>query len=97
MYAVIFRAEINEIDETYEEMASYLRALALEKYSCSEFISVSEGNHEISISYWENQDQIKEWKQDIKHLGAQKLGTSKWYTYYKVQVVEVIREYEKNT
>ena len=97
MYAVIFRAETNEVDGIYTEMASHLRTLALEKYNCSEFTSVTEGSHEISISYWENQDQIKEWKKDIKHLEAQKLGNLKWYKHYKVQVVEIIREYEKST
>ena len=93
MYAVIFRAKIDGFDETYSDMAARMRELALNKYGCKEFVSVTEGEQEISISYWENQEQIIIWKQDSEHLAAQKLGRSKWYKSYKVQVVEIIREY----
>ncbi len=95
MYAVIFRAEINELDETYAEMAARMRDLAINKYGCVEFTAVTEGKQEIAISYWDNQDQIKVWKQDPEHREAQKLGRSKWYKSYQVQVVEVIRDYGK--
>ncbi len=97
MYAVIFRAEINKLDARYSEMASQMRKLAINKYGCKEFISVTEGPQEIAISYWRDQEQIKKWKQDSKHLVAQELGQTVWYKTYKVQVVEIIREYSKNT
>ena len=97
MYAVIFRAEINEVDAAYSKMAAKLRSLAIDKYGCSEFTAVTEDTHEIAISYWENQDLINKWKQDVQHLAAQELGRSKWYKSYHVQVVEIIREYRKNT
>ena len=95
MYAVIFRAEINELDETFAEMAARMRDLAINKYGCVEFTAVTQGKQEIAKFYWDNQDQIKAWKQDPEHREAQKLGRSKWYKSYRVQVVEVIRDYEK--
>ncbi len=97
MYAVIFRAEIDCADSSYSEMAVKMRNLAINKYGCSEFTSVTEGKEEISISYWETQEQIQAWKQDTDHKLAQEFGRSKWYKSYKVQVVKIIREYEKNT
>ena len=97
MYAVIFRAEINKLDSCYSEMASQMRELAINKYGCKEFTSVAEGNQEIAISYWQDQEQIKQWKQDSKHLVAQGHGQTIWYKSYTVQVVEIIREYSKNT
>lgn len=97
MYAVIFKAEINELDGSYSQMASQMRELAINKYGCAEFVSVTEGKQEISISYWESQEQIRKWKQDAKHLVAQELGASKWYKSYRVQVVTIVREYSKNT
>ena len=96
MYAVIFRAEINQLDQRYSEMAKQMRELAITKYGCTEFTSVTEGTQEIAISYWKNQEQIKQWKQDARHLVAQELGQAKWYKSYKVQVVEIKREYSKN-
>jgi len=97
MYAVIFRAEINELDSRYSDMASRMRDLAINQYGCMEFTSVTEGIQEIAISYWQDQEQIKKWKQDSEHLVAQELGQSVWYKSYKVQVVEILREYSKNT
>ena len=97
MYAVIFRAEINELDGAYSEMAARMRELARTKYGCTEFTAAREGDYEIAISYWENLDQIKAWKQDAEHLVAQELGRSKWYTSYQVQIVEIMCEYSKNT
>lgn len=97
MYAVIFIAEINKLDSRYSEMASQMRDLAINTYGCTDFTSVTEGVREIAISYWQDQEQIKEWKQDARHLVAQELGKTVWYKSYKVQVVEIIREYSKNT
>ena len=97
MYAVIFRAEINEIDESYSKMASRARDLAINKYGCVDFTAVTEGKQEIAISYWTTKEQISAWKNDPEHKHAQELGRSKWYKSYSVQVVEIIREYNKNT
>jgi heme-degrading monooxygenase HmoA len=95
MYAVIFRAQVNELDDGYSEMAARMRKLAVDKYGCIEFTAVTEGNREIAVSYWEDQDQIEAWKKDPEHRVAQELGRSKWYASYQVQVVKIIREYEK--
>jgi len=96
MYAVIFRAKINELDDAYSKTAARMQALAKTKYGCKEFTSVTAGNDEIAISYWETLEHIKAWKQDAEHLAAQAMGRSKWYNGYKVQVVEIVREYEKS-
>lgn len=94
MYAVIFKAEINMLDETYVETAAHLRELAMNKYGCMGFSSVCEDGQEISVSYWPSQEAIQNWKQDATHLQAQAAGRSKWYKSYTVQIVEIAREYE---
>ncbi len=76
-------------------MAERMRTLATCKYGCTKFISATEGAQEIAISYWNNLNDITEWKQNAEHLAAQALGKSEWYKSYHVQVVEIIREYEK--
>ena len=96
MYAVIFRAKVAEIDGEYSRTAERMRLLAIEKYGCAEFISVTEDGEEISISYWNTQEQIKEWKNDAEHIAAQDLGKSRWYRWYKVQLVEIVKEYERS-
>lgn len=92
-YAVIFRAEINQLDAEYSATATRLRELALSKYGCLEFVASSEGNLEIAISYWSALDHIRAWKSDPGHQQAQVLGKTKWYKSYSVQIVEVLNEY----
>ena len=96
MYAVIFRAKTAGLDEEYDRVAERMRKLALGEYGCLEFIAVTQDSEEIAISYWENEDQILKWKRNSEHILAQELGSSKWYESYRVQVVEVIREYGSN-
>jgi heme-degrading monooxygenase HmoA len=97
MYAVIFKAEINEFDELYSSTATRMRELAIKEYGCKEFTSCCEGDFEIAISYWESKEQIIAWKNNPEHLKAQSLGKAKWYKNYQVQVVEVLREYGAST
>jgi heme-degrading monooxygenase HmoA len=93
VYAVIFKAEINQLDEAYELMATRMRELAMNEYGCTEFTACMQGNTEIAISYWHTQEQILAWRNDPEHQQAQALGKHEWYRSYHVQVVEVLREY----
>jgi len=95
MYAVIFKAVVKQFDQQYEAMLVELRALSVNKYGCIDIQSVTEGENDVTISYWNNLEDIKQWKQDDRHLLAQGLAMEKWYKSYEVQVVEVIREYKK--
>ena len=92
MYAVIFKAQVNELDKAYYERAARMRELAMGEYGCSEFVSVTEGDEEVAISYWDDLNNIHRWKKNAEHLIAQELGKTKWYKNYHIQVVEIIRE-----
>ena len=97
MYAVIFSATINELDDEYSSTAEKMRALATEKYGCADFKAIVEENQEITISYWPSIEHIKNWKYDPYHIEAQRVGQERWYSDYKVHVVRIEREYEKHT
>ncbi|MFV2061620.1 MAG: antibiotic biosynthesis monooxygenase [Gammaproteobacteria bacterium] len=97
MYAVIFRAKFRKQDSKYSATAKRMRELAIEKYGCTDFISSNENGYEIAISYWENLEQIKSWKNDKEHMSAQQNGKSNWYESYRVQITEIIKEYDNNT
>jgi len=93
VYAVIFKAKLNQLDESYSLMAQKMRELAINEYACLEFTSCNEGDQEIAISYWQSLESIKVWKNNAEHLVAQALGKSAWYESYQVQVVEVLNQY----
>lgn len=47
----------------------------------------------ITVSCWSDLDSIKNWKQNMEHRNAQKLGLEKWYNLYKVRISRVERDY----
>jgi heme-degrading monooxygenase HmoA len=94
MYAVIFKAEFKQQDREYAETAKRMRELARIKYGCLEFVSLCEGEKELSISYWESEDQIRRWKQDEEHVEAQEKGKSLWYKSYSIEVTRITRAYK---
>jgi heme-degrading monooxygenase HmoA len=93
MYAVIFRAQTRDLDDEYTAMAARMRELA-RSYGCVDFISLSEGDTELTISYWDSKEQILAWRQNEAHRRAQALGREKWYRHYQVQIVKIVREYQ---
>lgn len=71
-----------------------LHALVKENEGFIEIVSVGNTAGEgISISYWKSLEHIKIWKQQALHLEAQRLGSSKFYNYYQVEICEVMHEY----
>ena len=93
MFAVIFRANPGEIDQKYFDAANELRKNAIENYGCLEFVSADNNGSELTISYWPDMQSIVRWKKDQEHKEAQNLGRKKWYSGYKVEVVEIKRSY----
>ena len=94
MYAVIFHAEVAQLDDEYFATAKQLRELAMTQYGCLDFVATTEGAREIAISYWPSLDQIKQWQQNIENLTVQQQGRARWYKSYKVEVVELLRTYD---
>ena len=92
MYAVIFRATVAELDDEYFRTAERMKDLAFEKYGCLDFVSVTEGDEEIAISYWETERHIRDWKNDPEHRLAQVSGRNKWYKFFSVEICEVVKK-----
>lgn len=91
-YVVIFTSKRTNLDEGYAEMADKMVALAQQQPG---FLGVESARNEIGItvSYWTNLEAIKNWKQNLDHLDAQRKGREKWYENYTVRIALVEREY----
>ncbi len=92
-YAVIFTSVQTENTEGYSEMAELMENLAKKQTG---FLGLESARNDIGItvSYWQSLESIKNWKANLDHLTAQKKGREQWYSYYKVRVCKVEREYE---
>ena len=74
-----------------------MQRMAFNQYGCVEYTSCREGDEEVSISYWESEKQIKDWRNNSDHLKAQGKGRKVWFKSYSVQVTEITREYKSIT
>ncbi|GER58546.1 antibiotic biosynthesis monooxygenase family protein [Patiriisocius marinus] len=91
-FAVIFTSTLIDNPIGYHEMALKMEELARQQHG---FIDISSARNEtgITVSYWETEQAILNWKANIDHQLAQKLGKSTWYASYKVEIARVERSY----
>lgn len=94
-YAVIFTAIRTEKEEGYGNAVGEIAKLVKNQPGYLGHESVGD-RFEITVSYWESLEHIKQWKLQTDHLLAQKKGRSTWYSDYKVRISKVERDYQMN-
>jgi len=92
-YAVIFTSTRTEDDKGYAKMAKQMEDLAKEQEG---YLGIESAREEIGItvSYWKSLEAIANWKTNTDHLFAQQKGIKDWYSWYKVRICMVEREYD---
>lgn len=93
-YAVIFTSRLSDNDAGYGAMGDALVELAKDQPGYLG-IESTRGTDRlgITVSYWKDEDSILAWKNEIKHLAAQKAGIDTWYEHYELRVAKVERAY----
>ena len=93
-YAVIFTSKRTDGDHGYEAMAQAMFDLALKQPGClgAETARDAQGVG-ITVAYFTDEASIRNWKQNARHLTAQKLGKERWYSHYELRVAKVERAY----
>jgi heme-degrading monooxygenase HmoA len=91
-YAVIFTSLRTEEDEGYAAMSDKMVELAKQQPGYLGYESAHE-ELGITISYWDSLESIRNWKMNVDHQLAQKMGKEKWYSDYKTRVCKVERDY----
>ncbi len=91
-YAVIFTSMKDDAGEDYELVASQMMTLAREQEGFLGVESVG-NNFGITVSYWQNLESIRQWREQADHQLAQKFGREKWYSAYKTRIALVEWDY----
>jgi heme-degrading monooxygenase HmoA len=47
----------------------------------------------ITVSYWNSEEDIQNWKRNVDHVAAQTAGQQKWYADYHIHIARVERHY----
>jgi len=94
-FAVIFSNTLNDVkDPVYNEFSNQMREevqnapgfLGMESYR-------EDSGKGVTISYWKTTESIETWKQNTKHLLAQRYGKERAYANFDLKICRVEREY----
>lgn len=93
-YAVIFAAQRTDGDNGYADMAARMVELAasMPGYLGIESTRDADG-FGITVSYWESEEAIRNWKANAEHREAQQRGLKEWYSDFTLRVAKVERAY----
>lgn len=97
MIAVIFEANaIPAQQERYLQLAAELKP-ELEQIagfiSIERFQSLNTVGKILSLSWWESEESVIAWKQNLKHQVAQFEGRESIFSFYRIRVAHVLRDY----
>jgi heme-degrading monooxygenase HmoA len=61
--------------------------------SVERFESLMEEGKLLSLSFWESEQAIVNWRSQLDHIEAQKEGKEKLFERYRIRVVKIERDY----
>ena len=61
--------------------------------SVERFASVNNKGKFLSLSFWESEEAVADWRNQVKHRQSQKMGRDKLFDSYRISVGEIVREY----
>lgn len=97
MIAVIFEAiPVPEQKARYFELAAKLKSelMNIEGFiSVERFQSITTEGKILSLSWWENEAAIMDWKRHFMHQSAQDEGKNAVFSHYRIRVAGVIKDY----
>ena len=93
-YAVIFSSKASAETDGYVDTAARMIELASRQPG---FLGIESARGDdrfgLTVSYWDSEAAIAEWKRNAEHLLAQQRGREQWYDGFEVRVARVERAY----
>jgi heme-degrading monooxygenase HmoA len=97
MIAVIFEVEPkSEQSQNYFDQAKTLKAYLQNVpgfISIERFKSLTNNSKYLSLSFFENEASVKQWRNQFMHQKAQARGKDQIFDHYRIRVASVIRDY----
>lgn len=91
-YAVIFTSTRTDVAEGYDDMSAKMVQMAAQQPG---FLGVESARGAdglgITVSYWESEESIANWRSNAEHRIAQSQGREQWYTEFVTRVAKVER------
>lgn len=99
MIAIIFEVWPHpEYKQPYLDMAADMRDLVEQIdgfVSVERFQSLTDPDKLLSISVFQDEAAVDQWRTTVEHRAAQEAGRSTYFDKYRIRVVSVLRDYSK--
>ena len=97
-YAVIFSSQRREEEAGYGVTADRMVELAAQQpgYLGIETVRGNDG-FGITVSYWQSEADILNWRRNAEHSLARERGRNEWYEHFELRVAKVERAYGGRT
>jgi heme-degrading monooxygenase HmoA len=93
-YIVAFSSIRANGDHGYSAMADAMEALAKTQAG---YLGIEHARREdgfgITNSFWADEAALLNWKAQVQHLYAQRMGIERWYLHYELRIAKVERAY----
>ncbi|WP_032939902.1 antibiotic biosynthesis monooxygenase family protein [Citrobacter youngae] len=100
MIAVLFEADaLPEAQERYLQLASELKPLLSHTpgfISIERYQSLTTPGKILSLSWWEDEESVAEWKKNMMHQAAQEEGRQSIFSFYRIRVTRVFHDYSSD-
>src|SRR6266487_3253333 len=97
MIAVIFEVwPKNERKQEYLDIAAHLRPLlaTIDGFiSIERFESLTEPGKILSLSFWRDEEAVRQWRNVEEHRRVQEAGRKSIFADYRLRVAQVLRDY----
>jgi len=97
VYSVIFEVEIaDEKKDDYLNIAAVLKEQLVTMpgfISIERFQSLVNEGKLLSLSFWEDEKSLINWKKNFDHMAAQRKGRDSIFKDYRIRIAKVERDY----
>lgn len=97
MIAVLFEADVHPSQQPrYLQLAAELKPLLgdIDGFiSIERFQSLATPGKILSLSWWRDEDAVRQWKSNVLHRTAQEEGRTSIFAFYRIRIVQLTREY----
>ncbi len=93
MVVILFRSRLTaEAGQDYQDHDAELERLVLGHSGHLGHKSYLAADGErLTVVWFKDQESLRAWKMEPRHLEAQRRGRERWYEFYEMDVAEVIR------
>ncbi|EOC0210311.1 antibiotic biosynthesis monooxygenase [Cronobacter dublinensis] len=101
MIAVLFEAQaLPQAQQRYFDLAAGLKPLLADApgfIDLERFQSLTAPDRFLSLSWWESEEAVRQWKGNLMHQAAQQEGKERIFAHYRIRVAQVLRDYSSDT